>query len=177
MIFCAGGNENFKAARPLGIGLIDATATLTKICMFDRPDNILFVGSVGSYGKHNIYDIVHSNTASNIEIGYFENRCYTPIDNIVEAVGYKNKTKTIVNSSNYITTDKTASKEFLARGIELENMEFFAVLKVAKLFDIPASGIFIVTNQTNSEAHRQFQTNHKTAMKKLETYLLKKEKI
>jgi nucleoside phosphorylase len=171
MIFCAGGLENFNFARPLGIGLIDATATLTKICMFDRPDNILFVGSAGSYGNHDIYDIVHSDTATNIEIGYFENRSYTPVDNIVKATTHNTTTKTIVNSSNYITTDKSTSDEFLSRGIELENMEFYAVLKVAKLFDISASGLFVVTNYTNSEAHNMFQTNHKTAIQKLETYL------
>ncbi len=177
MIFCAGGNEDFKFAKPLGIGLVDVTATLTKICMFDRPQSILFVGSAGSYGRHDIYDIVHSDTATNIEIGYFENRCYTPIDNIVQATGDRDIDKAIVNSSNYITTDDTASKEFLARGVELENMEFFAVLKVAKMFDISASGLFVVTNYTDSQAHEQFVANHKQAKQKLKTYLEKKGKL
>jgi len=57
MIICAGNNETFKFAEPMGVGLIDSAINLTRRCLFDKPDYLLFIGSAGSYGKHNIFDI------------------------------------------------------------------------------------------------------------------------
>ena len=51
-------------------------------------------------------------------------------------------------------------------------MEFFSVLSVAKEFEIPVAGIFVVTNYTNENAHDDFIKNHKEAMEKLTNYLL-----
>ena len=56
-------------------------------------------------------------------------------------------------------------------------MEYFSVVQVAKEFDIPVAGIFIVTNHTNKDAHKDFLKNHKEAMKKLSEYLVKKQII
>ena len=79
--------------------------------------------------------------------------------------------ETIVNSSNYITTDKSIGKAYLSKNIHLENMEYYAVLKVAKSFDIPATGIFIVTNYCDENAHKDFMENHKEAMQRLTEYI------
>jgi nucleoside phosphorylase len=79
--------------------------------------------------------------------------------------------ETIVNSSNYITTDESLSKHYLSNNIQLENMEFFAVLKVAKAFNIPVAGAFIVTNYCNAKAHQNFLDNHTEAMKRLTKYI------
>ena len=138
MIICAGESESFEFATPMGIGLIDTAINLTKRCIKNPPKSILFVGSAGSYGEYEIFDIVESNRASNIENSFFNANAYTPIDNIVSTASNVSR-ETIVNSSNYITTDDTLSKEYLSKGISLENMEFYAVLKVAKAFKIPAS--------------------------------------
>ena len=56
-------------------------------------------------------------------------------------------------------------------------MEFFSVLSVAKEFEIPAFGIFVVTNYTDSNAHEDFVKNHKSAMEKLIKYLEEKNII
>ncbi|OCL88434.1 Phosphorylase superfamily protein [Aliarcobacter thereius] len=177
MIVCAGRNERFQFAKEIGVGLIESSINLTKICLFNRPEFILFIGSAGSYGKHNIFDIVESKSASNLELSYVQNFSYTPLDNIIEIGTNFTKSEVIVNSSNYINTNKELSKEFLEYNLELENMEFFSVLSVAKEFEIPAFGIFVVTNYTDENAHEDFIKNHKEAMEKLIKYLEEKNII
>lgn len=79
--------------------------------------------------------------------------------------------ETIINSSNYITTDKEIGNMYLSKNIHLENMEYYAVLKVAKTFAIPVAGAFVVTNYCNANAHKDFMANHKEAMARLTTYI------
>ena len=131
-----------------------------------------FVGTAGSYGEHNIFDIIESKTAANIENSFFNAKAYTPIDNVVSTAEDVSR-ETIINSSNYITTDESLSKHYLSNNIQLENMEFFAVLKVAKAFNIPVAGAFIVTNYCNAKAHKTFLDNHTEAMKRLTAYIRK----
>lgn len=172
MFICAGESETFKFAKPMGIGLIDMAINLTRYCQENKPKFIMFVGSSGSYGKHNIFDIVHSKASTNIENSFFNANAYTPIDNLVSSSEDVSR-ETIVNSSNYITTDSSLSEKYLQKGIGLENMEFFSVIKVAQTFDIPVAGVFIVTNYCNENAHKDFMTNHKEAIDRLTEYMSK----
>ena len=177
MFICAGNNETFPFAMPVGVGLIESTINLTRLVLFDKPDFLIFIGTAGSYGKYQPFDIVESSIASNIELAFWENRAYTPIDNVIEAYkeeGVSRETMPIVNSSNYITTDKTSWKRFRQHRIELENMEFFSVLKISQEFTIPVHGIFVVTNYCDKEAHQTFLTNHHQAKKKLTEYVYEK---
>ena len=173
MIISAGEIESFEFAKPIGIGLIDSAITLTSLVLDSTPDFLLFVGSAGSYGNYNILDIVESNTSSNIELSFFQKKSYTPIDNVVKSVSQNQdmRDKNIVNSSNYITKDMELSKIYLKHNIEIENMEFYSVLKVAQKFEIPAMGFFVVTNYTDTNAHKDFIANHKSAMVILESYI------
>ena len=171
MFICAGESETFDFAKPMGIGLIDMSINLTKLCIEKKPPPfIFFVGTAGSYGKHKIFDIIESKTASNIENSFFNAKAYTPIDNMVSTSDNVSR-ETIVNSSNYITTDETLSKQYLSNNIGIENMEFFAVIKVAQHFGIPVAGAFIVTNYCNANAHADFIKNHKEAMSRLTDYI------
>lgn len=170
MFICAGESETFSFAKPMGIGMVDMSINLTKLCMETKPPFLFFVGTAGSYGEHNIFDIVESKTASNIENGFFNAKAYTPLDNVISTSEDVSR-ETIVNSSNYITTDERLCKHYLSNNIYLENMEFFAVLKVAKAFNIPVAGTFIVTNYCNAKAHQTFLDNHTEAMKRLTTYI------
>ena len=170
MIICAGNNENFSFATPMGVGLLEMSINLTRLCLMNPPEYLLFVGTAGSYGNAKIYDIIESKTASNIELCFLQKGCYTPLENVITTNMQENK-DIIVNSSNYITTNKELAKNFLKFGIELENMEFFAFLRVAKEFEIPAGGLFCVTNYTNENAHRDFVNNHKKAKELLEEYV------
>ena len=174
MIVCAGNNETFPFAVPIGVGLIDSAINLTRLCLFDKPDYILFVGSAGSYGKYDIFDIVESSASSNIELTFLNDDGYTPIDNVIKTENVKFRNDTIVNSSNYISTNFELSTQLNEYGIGIENMEFFSVLKVAKEFDIDVKGIFVVTNYTNKDAHKDFLSNHEKAMDKLVEKLLDK---
>ncbi len=177
MIVCAGRNETFKFAEPIGVGLIESAINLTRQCLFNKPDILLFVGSAGSYGKHEIFDIIESKRAANLELSFLENNSYTPLDNVLESENKMTRNDTVVNSSNYISTNFELSKKFNDYGLGVENMEFFSVLQVAREFEIPVAGIFIVTNYTNENAHEDFLKNHKEAMDKLTQYLVEKKII
>ncbi len=170
MIICAGESEQFDFALPVGIGMIDVAINLTRLCLSQKPKFILFVGTAGSYGEKKVFDIIESKTAANIENSFFTGSSYTPIDNMVSTAEDVSR-ETIVNSSNYITTDKALAKAYLSKNIHLENMEYYAVLKVAKSFDIPAAGVFIVTNYCDENAHKDFMDNHKEAMLRLTKYM------
>lgn len=172
MIICAGRNETFPFARPMGVGLVETAINLTQQCLFDKPDYLLFIGSAGSYGEHNIFDIIESRSASNIELSFLENNSYTPIDNAITSENKLCKNQTIVNTSNYISTNYELSQNFNKFGIGIENMEYFSVLRVAQEFDINVAGIFIVTNYTNDNAHNDFVKNHTKAKELLTKYLL-----
>ena len=177
MIICAGRNETFPFAQTIGVGLIESAINLTRICLFNKPEYLLFIGSAGSYGNHQIFDIVESKRAANVELAFLNADAYTPLDNVLESENKFTRNDTIVNSSNYISTNKELTKKYLEYGIGAENMEYFSVLSVAKEFEIPVAGIFVITNFTDENAHEDFMKNHKTAMEKLTNYLIEKNII
>jgi len=177
MIVCAGDIETFKFAQPIGIGLVNSSINLTRQCLFNKPDFLLFVGTAGSYGNHEILDIVESKRAANLELAFLNNDAYTPLDNVLESENKFVRNDTIVNSSNYISTNFDLAQKYNEYGIGIENMEFFSVLSVAKEFEIPVAGIFVVTNFTNENAHEDFKKNHKMAMEKISKYLIEKQII
>ncbi len=171
MFICAGESETFDFAKPMGIGMIEMSINLTKLCMSKNPPAfIFFVGTAGSYGEHKIFDIVESKTASNIESSFFHKKSYTPINNVISASKLYTR-ETVINSSNYITTSEEFNHYYLSKNIKLENMEFFSVISVAQHFSIPVAGAFIVTNYCNANAHKDFIKNHKKAMELLTKYI------
>lgn len=174
MIICAGNNETFDFALSTGVGLIETAMNVTRLCLFDKPEFLLFVGTAGSYGGKNIFDIIESKTASNIELAFLSNDGYTPIDNVV-STNTTNKKDIVVNSSSYISTNKELTSKFLKLGIGIENMEFFSVLKIAQEFNIPAGGVFCITNYTDKNAHEDFIKNHEKAKEILAKHV--KERI
>jgi len=170
MIICAGDIEQFDFATPIGVGLVNAAINLTRLCMINPPEFLLFVGTAGSYGKKNIFDIVESKTASNIENSFFTHNTYTPIDNLISTANDVSR-ETIINSSNYITVDPKVAKYYLEKNIGLENMEFYSVMNTAEAFGIPAGGIFIVTNYCDQEAHKTFLLNHQEAKERIAQFV------
>ena len=170
MIVSAGEEELFSFAREIGIGLVESAINLTRICLFERPSSIIFIGSAGSYNpnKHKIFDIISSSTASQIELSFIQKNSYTPIDNFITA---STKKEVVVNCSNYITTDKILALALDKMGFEIENMEFYSVVKVAKEFNIPVRGYFIITNYCDTTGHHQYLNNIKEAKIRLIQYL------
>ena len=170
MIICAGNNETFDFAQPMGVGLIETAMNLTRLCLFDKPEFLLFVGSAGSYGDAKIFDIIESKTSANVELAFLSNDAYTPLDNVV-STNTEGTKDVVVNSSNYISTNKGLTAKFLKLGIGIENMEFYAVLKIAEEFNIPAGVVFCITNYTNTNAHEDFIKNHEEAKELLTTHV------
>ena len=189
MIVCAGNIEQFDFAKPAGIGLENVAVNLTRMCMLEKPAFLFFVGTAGSYGEKEIFEIVVSKKATQIEQSVITEDAYTPLEEALKGIVSLEKIaetnsffkdqnvsrETIVNSSNYITTNEAVGAWYRKRGIHLENMEFYAVLKVAKAFNIPATGLFIVTNYCNKDAHNDFMKNHQEAMERLTEYVEKLE--
>jgi len=173
LIVCAGDIEQFSFAQPIGVGLINSAINLTRVCIMNPPEFILFVGTAGSYGNKKIFDIVESKVAANIEQAFLTNSGYTPLNNVVASTDAVSR-ETIVNSSNYITSSEDIAKKYLKLNLDLESMEFFSVVSVAKEFNIPVGGIFVVTNYCNENAHKDFLANRVEAMAKLEEYIKSK---
>ena len=171
MIVCAGNNETFDFAVPVGVGLIDSAINLTRLVIEEKPSSLVFVGSAGSYGKYEPFEIIESSSSSNIELSLITGSAYTPIDNTIHHGDVSRETSIMINSSNYITSDIEVAKEYQKLGLELESMEFFSILKVAENFEIPAYGIFIVTNYCDTNAHADFIKNHETAKTLLSNYI------
>lgn len=169
MILCAGNSESFKFAVPIGVGLIDSAINLTKIISLNRPNEIVFIGSAGVYADLELLRIYESYTAANYEISALLNKSYTPISYEIDSIVPRETMKT--NSSNFITTDEISAQKFAKMGYNLENMEFYSVLKVAKFYQIPAYGIFVTTNFCNENAHEDFIKNHKESKEILTKYL------
>ncbi len=185
MIYCAGKMEAFSFAKSIGVGLVESAINLTRSILYDRPEEITFVGTCGAYMESiPLLEIFETQSATNIELSFLQKQCYTPLNNFLTNVSCETMTKNsndilsqslkIVNSSNYITTDSTLAKHLVKLGITYENMEFFSILQVAKAFELPVIGIFCVTNHTHSEAQKEFFANHKAAIKRLESYIYSK---
>ena len=173
MIICAGDIEQFDFATPIGIGMVNVAVNLTKLCLLNPPEFLLFIGTAGSYGNKKIFDIVESRSAANIENSFFTHGNYTPIDNVISTADDVSR-ETIVNSSNYITVNEDVAQHYLKNNIELENMEFFSVMKTAEILGIPAGGVFVVANYCDKNAHQTFLQNHYDAKKKLTEYMRKR---
>lgn len=240
MIICAGRNEIFDFALPMGVGLVETSINLTVFlqkramvsgCVSDRyvaglgtrtaskltdeltnlevsdeinldkfsrffssqptgkqaisvsknpnkilnalPDEIIFIGSGGLYKEGEILEIYESFTAGNVEISSLENKSYTPLECEISSINFSNVPRETIkiNSSNYITTDQNLAQKLFEKGYFLENMEFFAVLKTAQKFQIPARGVFVATNFCDQNAHADFVKNHNAAKEKLTQYL------
>jgi nucleoside phosphorylase len=179
IIVSAGEKESFDFANPIGIGLINSSINLTELILNKKPKSILFIGTAGSYGYLKPFDLVTSYESTNIETGFFSDNCYTPINNKVKSLSRNvscettNNGEILVNSSNYITTNKDISNKYLKYGLDAENMEFYSILTVANKFNIGAFGIFIITNYCDAKAHNDFKRNHTRAMEKLTQFVRK----
>lgn len=191
MFICARG-ENIGFAKEIGVGIVESSIELTALILRENPQFLLFLGSAGAYNKEiALFDIFISNSATQIESSFSKDESYTPLDNKIEIVSYETLQNqgadssvdssvnlnaildshnfAIVNSSNYICTDEIFAGKMSRAGIVLENMEFFAILKTADYFKIPALGIFCVTNYCDKNAHNDFLANHKEAQRLLES--------
>lgn len=119
-----------------------------------------------------IYESAH---CFNVEASKFTNAFYSPAECEINLnVSYETKK---CNSSNYICTDENVAARFADLGLELENMESFAVLSVAKRFGISATCFLCATNFCDKNAHQSFLQNHAQAKKNLEHFLQEKNLI
>ena len=114
----------------------------------------------------NVADMEQKNAKKNVSYETFKTLAQ---QNVKKSSAIQRQIKSaVVNSSNYITTDEGVAKQMVRAGILLENMEFFAVMKVAQTFGVPVMGIFCVTNYCDENAHKDFLENHSEAKSRLE---------
>ena len=171
-----------------------------------KPDKIIFIGTCGLYQKGDkkglnavnlsengkikenlgaknltsekplqLLEIYESAHCFNVEASKLTNDFYSPVECEINLnVSYETKK---CNSSNYICTDENVAARFADLGLELENMESFAVLSVAKRFGISATCFLCATNFCDKNAHQSFLQNHAQAKKNLEYFLQEKNLI
>lgn len=248
LIVCAGKNEDFRFAKSIGVGLVEASAGLCELLFkfnalgartnqnsainahggvagimdglmgeqsvvselseVSKPDKIIFIGTCGLYQKGDkkglnavnlsengkikenlgaknlasesqkplkLLEIYESAHCFNVEASKLTNTFYSPAECEINLnVSYETKK---CNSSNYICTDENVAARFADLGLELENMESFAVLSVAKRFGINATCFLCATNFCDKNAHQSFLQNHAQAKKNLEHFLQEKNLI
>lgn len=248
LIVCAGKNEDFRFAKSIGVGLVEASAGLCELLFkfnalgartnqnsainahggvagimdglmgeqsvvselseVSKPDKIIFIGTCGLYQKGDkkglnavnlsengkikenlgvknlasenqkplqLLEIYESAHCFNVEASNLTNDFYSPAECEINLnVSYETKK---CNSSNYICTDENLAARFADLGLELENMESFAVLSVAKRFGISATCFLCATNFCDKNAHQSFLQNHAQAKKNLEHFLQEKNLI
>ena len=216
LIVCAGKNEDFRFAKSIGVGLVEASAGLCELLFkfnagcagANKPDKIIFIGTCGLYQKGDkkglnalnlsengkikenlgaknlasenqkplqLLEIYESAHCFNVEASKLTNAFYSPSECEINLnVSYETKK---CNSSNYICTDENVAARFADLGLELENMESFAVLSVAKRFGISATCFLCATNFCDKNAHQSFLQNHAQAKKNLEHFLQEKNLI
>jgi purine-nucleoside phosphorylase len=168
MIVCAGQNEQFPFATPVGIGITQAAINTTQIAIKHRPNALLFIGTAGSYGNALPFDLCCSHHCKTIEISFLESKSYTPISLQILAQLPQNVSRETfpfycVNSSHYITSDWSHNSSFIELGCEIENMEFYGFLSAAVALNIDAFGLFCITNYCDANAHKEFIANHNRA--------------
>lgn len=186
LFVCAGNDESFDFAVSLGVGLVRSGANLARICQVKRPKEIVFVGTCGLYDGGELLEIYESDQAFNVEISAILGLSYSPLlanfgENFCQNFG-KNLAKVshetfLINSSNFITTDKNIAQKFAQMGFFMENMETYAIFEVAKMFAIPARAVLCATNFCDKFAHQNFLKNHAKAKIRLENYLKKSGEI
>lgn len=241
LIVCAGKNEDFRFAKSIGVGLVEASAGLcellfkfnavasrysgaknvrsvagimdeqsvvSELSVANKLDKIIFIGTCGLYQKGDkkglnavnlsengkikenlgaknragenqkplqLLEIYESAHCFNVEASKLTNAFYSPAECEINLnVSYETKK---CNSSNYICTDENVAARFANLGLELENMESFAVLSVAKRFGISATCFLCATNFCDKNAHQSFLQNHAQAKKNLEHFLQEKNLI
>lgn len=179
MFVCAGNGEEFEFAKSIGVGLIESAITLSKLCVNEKVESLVFVGSAGSYDKEvNLLELFVSTQATQIESSLLVGESYTPLKQEIKSLKNVscetinkilslNLPQATINSSNYICIDSAYALRMKERGILLENMEFFSVLSVARRFNLPALGVFCVSNHCGQRAHQEFLENRGEVMGKL----------
>lgn len=175
LIICAGKSEDFKFAKSVGVGLVEAAINLTKICLEKKPEKLVFIGSCGLYRDGKMLKIYESTHAFNIEASKLTHNFYSPAECEVN-LGVSHETK-ICNSSNFICTDEKVAVKFANLGFFMENMEAFSVLNIAKKFGIEAVCFLCASNFCDKFAHETFIKNHTKVKQNLERFLQEKNLI
>lgn len=80
LFICAGGNEGFSFATPVGIGLVDASIGLSTLLSRGGVGRLIFIGSCGLYDtKLPLLDIYQASHAANTELASLVGNFYSPL--------------------------------------------------------------------------------------------------
>ncbi|BEG58018.1 hypothetical protein NHP21005_17060 [Helicobacter sp. NHP21005] len=79
MFVCAGNTESFSWAKSVGVGLVQSALNLSRLCLLDKPKELVFVGTAGSYDlKTPLLSLFVSSKATQIEESFILGHSYTP---------------------------------------------------------------------------------------------------
>ncbi|MEO1942440.1 MAG: hypothetical protein ABGW77_06065 [Campylobacterales bacterium] len=167
LLLSAGRSEIIPGTVPVGVGFLEAGLQLARLLERGEWDEVLFLGTAGSYGKVPPFWLIESWVGVQWEVGWVEGKGYSPIELKVASPRPKSRLKLpplpkvegVLNSSHYITTDWRVGQKFLKLGAIGESMEHFGIIRVGTLTQIPVRGLYLVTNYTDSEAHLSYRRN------------------
>jgi hypothetical protein len=167
LLISAGRTEVIPGTIPVGVGFLEAGLQLARLLEGGEWDEVLFLGTAGSYGEIPPFWLIESWVGVQWEVGWVEGKGYTPIELRVEAPKPETPLKLpplpkgegVLNSSHYITTDWEIARQFRNLGAVGESMEHFGIIRVGALFQIPVRGLYLVTNYTDPAAHLSYRQN------------------
>lgn len=157
----------------VGIGSIEAAASLSRLLATSKFKKVLFVGSVGCHDtKIPLQSFVCATSSMLIDAALVNEQSYLPAPYIRE---YHGNTSLILEikkavpialfepiaSTPSITSDAAlAAKYWSSTGSRFENLELFGIATTCAAFSIPWASLCAVTNHTGPEAHEQWKNNH-----------------
>jgi nucleoside phosphorylase len=143
----------------LGVGYLEAAINLQTILHNETISQIIFLGTAGSYSDNlSIGDIV---TVRKSSLLLRLQGSYSPIvyDDFVSNLNDTKFKQVTCLSSLEISNDETMGQEIYQRYKEkylVENMELYAVAKIATLYNIPWEAYLGITNYINANAHQDW---------------------
>ncbi len=164
-----------------GIGNISAAVSLTAAMEKNPPDEILFVGSAGSYEPApDEFRAAISNSFVQREIAALEGRARKP-DAMISTIDTRRGPLAAAIAArggfqegrvNCVEAVTLMEPGQLFDGLAFENMECFGLAWAAAKVDVPFSALFAITNTVGPDGSAQWRRNYRAFSQELQKRII-----
>ncbi len=157
----------------LGIGFLDAALNLEKLLRSQTIEQIIFIGTAGSYNKALLIgEIVSVNSTAALNLGALLGLAYVPAkQESFKLEAFKDFKSALCFSSLEISREEIIAEKLIvqnsAEKFLVENMELYGVAAVAAKNKIPLKSLLGITNYINPNAHEDWKVNNLEVSEKL----------
>ena len=159
--------------RPVGVGLVAASAGITRALQELRPRAVVLVGSCGVFPSQNIplHTLVVGQHFFLLDEGLSQQSAELPqqipqgvsvasrlAEDLFKHSGAKNKVR--VGCTLGITTSDSRAHVLEASGCEVENLEGYSLAVACAQENIPFAALFVVSNRVGKEGRSAWQKHH-----------------